>query len=103
MSDEHFAKTNVTIKMLLESRVLRPGTELFCPNSTVKGFINHDGSISVIIANQEMSFESLSGAAKYIEGRSINGWIYWLTNTDNGPVALSGFRDVYLSLKNKAY
>ncbi|MCH5716683.1 DUF4357 domain-containing protein [Niabella hibiscisoli] len=98
MSDESFAKTNVTIKMLLESKVLRSGTEIFCPNSTVKGFINHDGSVSVIIGNQEKNFESLSGAAKYIEGRSINGWIYWRTNTENGQVALSDFRDAYLNL-----
>lgn len=85
--------------MLIESKILSPYTELLCPNPAVKGILNDDGSIKVFIKGEEKVFEYLSGAARHIEKRSINGWIYWQTMTKKGRVPLSVFRDKYVALK----
>src|ERR1700678_1492841 len=92
-------KTNVTLKMLIESEILPPGLELVCNNPKVRGVLNSDGSIKVFFEGKEKVFQFLSGAARHIEGRSLNGWIYWQIPAKEGGRTLSDFRDKYISLK----
>lgn len=102
MEESSILKTNITLKMLIDSGIILPGTELFCANPAVKGILVQNGSIKVYINGKEKVFEYLSGAARHIEKRSINGWVYWQTMTQDGRVALSIFRDKYIALKKKA-
>lgn len=99
MTGSDIQKTNVTLKMLIESKILSPGIELICAKPGIKALLNKDGSIKVFVDGNNKVFEYLSGAARYIEKKSVNGWIYWRTVTREGQVPLSEFRDKYIALK----
>ena len=89
--------------MLIENGILSPGQPLVCGNPDATGILNADGSIKVFYRQEEEKlFDFLSGAARYIEGRSINGWIYWQVPANEGTVPLSDFRDQYISIKTGA-
>jgi hypothetical protein len=100
MSDAGLQKTNVTLSMLIDSGIILPGAELVCPNPKVRGLLNPDGSIQVIIDGKEKTFQFLSGAARYIEKRSLNGWLYWSTMIDGERQNLGDFRDQFLKMHN---
>ena len=102
VSHDHLEKTNVTLKMLIESEILSPGLELVCANPNVHGILNSDGSIKIMMDGKEKIFPFLSGAARYIEKRSLNGWIYWQVRNGEGRTDLSAFRDAYIELQKKA-
>lgn len=85
--------------MLIEENILSPGQPLVCDNPAATGILNMDGSIKVFYKEEEKVFDFPSGAARYIEGRSINGWIYWRVPINGGTVPLSDFRDQYISMK----
>ena len=94
---DNLHKTNITLKMLIESQILLAGQEIFCSNPSVNGFLNSDGSITVFINGRNKVYDYLSGAARHIEGRSLNGWIYWYVLRDGEKVPLGNFRDQYLN------
>lgn len=96
-----FDKTAITLKMLIDANLINPGQELFCPNPNAKGVINKDGSLKLIYEGKEVDFPFLSGAARYVEKRSLNGWIYWYTTTNGESQRLDTFRDQYLKQKEK--
>lgn len=100
MSDAGIQKTNVTLSMLIDRGIILPGAELVCPNPKVSGTLNLDGSITVTIEGKEKNFQYLSGAARYIEKRSLNGWLYWSTVIDGKKRNLGDFRDQYLKTQN---
>ena len=102
VNDDNFQKTNVTLKMLIESKILLPGLELVCPNPKVRGNLNSDGSITVNIEGKEKKFDYLSGAARHIEKRSINGWIYWHVIINGEERNIGSFRDEYLKTKTSS-
>ena len=89
-------RTNVSLKMLIEGGILNAGQEIVCRNSKIKGCINSDGSITLDINGSKRDFEYLSGAARFIEKISLNGWLYWhvITNGKKQPIGI--FRDEYL-------
>jgi hypothetical protein len=89
--------TSITLKMLLDSHILRPGQVLYPinGNNNVEGIINDDGTISLSIYKSGKRFLSPSGAAKAIENSSINGWTYWGIRENNALVELSVFRSKY--------
>jgi len=93
---ENYPKTNITLKMLIDSGLFIPGQRVFSQDGSVSGFLNTDGSITVHLKDQDKTFEYLSGAARYIEKRSLNGWLYWHVLVDGQKVALDTFRDQYL-------
>ena len=61
VNNDHLEKTNVTLKMLIESEILSPGLELVCANPKVHGILNGDGSIKIIMDGKEKIFPFLSG------------------------------------------
>jgi Restriction Enzyme Adenine Methylase Associated len=89
-------KTNISLKMLIDSGILNEGQEIFCRNPNIKGIINNDGSITLDINDKKMAFGYLSGAARFIEKISLNGWLYWhvIHNNEKQPIGI--FRDEYL-------
>jgi len=101
MAENELQKTNVTLKMLLDSKILSPGLELTCANPDVNGELNADGSITVFYHSQRKKFDYLSGAARFIEKKSLNGWLYWDVVHDGTRKNLGAFRDQYLKLKTQ--
>lgn len=88
--------------MLIDAKILSPGSKLVCANQNVRGVLNSDGSITVKIDGTERVFEYLSGAARFIEKISINGWIYWSIEIDGKKHDLSSFRDQYVEGKKNS-
>lgn len=94
-----FETTAITLKMILESGILKPNSELFVlSNSEVEGILNADGSITVYLNGLKKVFPYPSGAARYVEKKSINGWLYWYVNTEGEKQSLSFYRDKYIQL-----
>ncbi|MGC3973225.1 MAG: hypothetical protein QM771_02405, partial [Nitrospira sp.] len=94
-------KTNVTLKMLIDSNILLPGSKLICTNPNVYGILNPNGSIKLFRDGKIKEFEYLSGAARFVEKRSINGWLYWHVLIGNKSTSLSSFRDTYIDQHKK--
>lgn len=84
--------------MLVEAGFLKLGQELVCSNTKAKCSINTDGFVSLKYNGEDKIFEHLSGAARYIEKKSLNGWIYWQVEIDGRKIFLSELRDQYLKL-----
>lgn len=100
MADSGIQKTNVTLKMLLDSGILSAGLALVCDNPNVSGILNGDGSITIWLDGKEKKFDFLSGAARFIEKRSLNGWLYWEVIIEGERRNLGDFRDQYLQIRN---
>jgi hypothetical protein len=89
-------KTSISLKMLLEVGLIQPGQEVSCGNQECSGSINSDGSLRIIFKGNEKNFPYLSGAARYVEKRSINGWLYWFV-VENGQITtFDDLRQQYL-------
>lgn len=97
--DNNLDKTSITLKMLIDANLISPGQEVVCSRPDVKGTIKEDGSLIVTFEGKERVFPFLSGAARYIEKRSLNGWIYWHITINSQIVKLDAFRDQYLQNK----
>jgi hypothetical protein len=94
------AGPGITLLNLIEAEILAPGIKLFSlGNGNVSGILNSDGGISLSIDMQEKVFHSPSGAARAIEKRSINGWIYWGAYESNEIKPLTFYRDRYIKIK----
>lgn len=87
--------------MLIDGGILPVGSELACKNPDVRGILNGDGSLKVFFNGKEKILSFPSGAARFIENRSINGWIYWQVVTKDGNINLSEFRDKYIQANLK--
>ena len=87
--------TSITIKMLIDSRILKPGQIIYPMKGggDIEGVLNEDGTIVLSIDSKSKSYGSPSGAAKAVEDRSINGWIYWGVKENGSLVELSAFRN----------
>ena len=85
--------------MLVEAGFLRLGQELVCPNAKATCLINKDCFVSLKYNGEDKVFEHLSGAARYIEKKSLNGWMYWQVEIDGKKIFLSTLRDQYLKLR----
>lgn len=86
--------TSITLKMLIDSHILKPGQVIYPMKGKMKveGVLNEDGTISMTINTKIRHFLSPSGAAKAVENKSVNGWIYWGVKENNALVELSTFR-----------
>lgn len=95
--------TEVTIKDLVDSRILKPGTELFLDNIENKCYsckVNNDSKLVVNYKNSTKEWDYPSGAAKSIINISINGWIKWfLLDDNNDKVFLYELRLRYFNQK----
>ncbi|SDX36676.1 hypothetical protein SAMN05444410_11451 [Hydrobacter penzbergensis] len=101
LSANTLKKTSITLKMLIDVGLLHAGQEIFCENPSIKGVINLDGSITVNVDGKDCHFEYLSGAARHIEKRSLNGWLYWHTSIEGEKFCIGSFRDQYLLNEKK--
>lgn len=86
--------------MLFDAGHLKVGQEVFSANPEATGIINKDGTLKVFYQDREKNFPFLSGAARYIENRSLNGWIYWFIEVDGQRESLDSIRELYLKSKN---
>lgn len=69
--------TEITIKMLLESGLVEPGTIIYSDTKPVKtAKINSDGLISIDIDGNRKLYPYPSGAARAIVNLSVNGWTF---------------------------
>lgn len=90
-------KTEITLKMLVESELLSAGEELLCEHPNARGILNSDGSIKVILEGNEKAFQYPSGAARYVENKSLNGWKYWFIRINDEVHFLDSFREKFHS------
>ncbi|MCB9044677.1 MAG: hypothetical protein H6550_00930 [Chitinophagales bacterium] len=67
----------ITIKDLLEKGIICDGTKVFSNSSNIEGTIQSNGDIQIEIKGVTRIFPFPSGAARAVEGKSLNGWIYW--------------------------
>ena len=88
----------VTLKDLIEGGIIESGAPVFSPVNDIIGHIDDTGSIFITINGKQKNFSSPSGAAKAIEKKSLNGWLYLklLDNESNIIRNLSFFRDKYM-------
>jgi hypothetical protein len=88
--------TNITLKMIVDSGLIKPNTTIYSLSQPqVTGKINSDGSITLIIDNQNKVFISPSGAAREVVKLSVNGWTFWKIFIDNEYKELSVLREKY--------
>ncbi|MCD2424384.1 hypothetical protein LQ567_16510 [Niabella pedocola] len=98
IKNDTFERTAVTLKMILEKGILQANLKLTSVlNPEIEGVLNEDGSITVTINGQKRTFLYPSGAARYVEQRSINGWIYWQIELEGMKYTLSYYRDLYIN------
>lgn len=98
VKSDTFERTAVTLKMILEKGILQANLKLtseFNPES--EGVLNEDGSITIVTNGQKKTFSYPSGAARHIEQKSINGWIYWQTEVKGIKYNLNHYRDLYIN------
>ncbi|WP_300601966.1 hypothetical protein [Niabella sp.] len=102
VKNDTFERTAVTLKMILEKGILQANVKLTSmSNPEVEGVLNEDGSITVVANGKKKIFSFPSGAARYIERKSINGWIYWQIALKDVKYNLSHYRDLYINAINK--
>lgn len=88
--------TNITLKMILDSGLIEPGTCIYSSSQPqVKGKINSDGSITLLLDKEDKVFQSPSGAARAVVKLSVNGWIFWKLLINNEYKELSVLRKLY--------
>ena len=88
--------TNITLKMIIDSGLIKPDTTIYSLSQPqVIGNINSDGSITLVVDNQNKVFISPSGAAREVVKLSVNGWIFWKIFIDNDYKELSILREKY--------
>lgn len=94
--------TEITLKMVIENKILKPETEIYADGDFHKmGIINQDGSITINIEGKEKNFEFPSGAARLFATTSVNGWKFWKLMTDDGLKELSHVRELYVKAIEK--
>lgn len=92
---------SITLKMIIDGGILHAGIKLYTPsNDKVFGTLNLDGSITLEINNDLKKFYSPSGAARAIEKKNLNGWIYWRVRESNTYQDLRYFRNKYIEFLN---
>lgn len=88
--------TNITLKMILDSGLIEPDTLIYSSSQPeVKGKINGDGSITLLLDREDKVFLSPSGAARAVVKLSVNGWIFWKLLINNEYKELSFLRELY--------
>lgn len=88
--------TNITLKMIVNSGLIKPDTTIYSLSQPqVMGKINTDGSITLVINNQNKTFISPSGAAREVVKLSVNGWTFWKIFIDNEYKELSILREKF--------
>jgi len=82
--------------MIIDSGILIAGTDVFAINNKkTRGKLNRDGSITVKINGEDIVCPYPSGAARTIEKKSLNGWIYWCILDSGSYNNLTYYRDIY--------
>lgn len=84
------------MEMLVVSGILQVEKRLTCMSPDVFAIVNENASITVFDDKIEKTFEHLSGAAKFIENKSLNGWLYWYVDIGDERLPLDILRDKYL-------
>lgn len=96
-----FDAPGTTIKMLVDEGILKAGSTVYGSlANNVSGILSEDGDISLVIDNKFRKFPFPSGAARAVEKRSLNGWIYWkiMDEDTNTFKELKYYRDKYVAL-----
>lgn len=88
---------DITLKMIIDSGLIKPDTKVYSSiNPEIIGNINHDGSISFFIDNQQKIFPFPSGAARAIAKTSVNGWLFWKIMDSGQLKELSHYKKEYM-------
>lgn len=82
--------------MLIDKGLLFADAELSCHRPTARATVNSDGSVTVFVKDTQKVFDYLSGAARFVEDKSLNGWLYWFVTVGGKKVPLDHLRDKFL-------
>ncbi|TBO42253.1 restriction system modified-DNA reader domain-containing protein [Pedobacter kyonggii] len=89
--------TEVTLKMILDAGILKPGTRLFAStHPNVNALLTGDGKINIDFDGQIRTFDFLSGAARSLTNLSLNGWKFWSVEIDNEWKEVSYLRELFI-------
>ncbi|SFT74894.1 hypothetical protein SAMN05216474_2138 [Lishizhenia tianjinensis] len=84
----------ITIEDLIKNDLLQPSTDLYKVKTGEKlGKLNENGTITVVSDGVEKTYEYPSGAARWIEKLSLNGWTYWGIKKGQEIVSLNELRE----------
>ena len=93
----------ITLKMIIDAGILKPNSVVYSSlNKHITGTLNADGSLSILINKEIKTFPFCSGAARAVEDRSLNGWIYWLIEDEDELKPLDYYRTKYKEKKNES-
>lgn len=98
MTIHNIALTEITLKMLFDSGIIKEGMIFFAvtdENRTAK--INSEGSLEFELNGNNVSFPFPSGAAKALTGLNVNGWKFWKTIVNDETLEISDFRKMYFA------
>ena len=88
--------TEITLKMIIESGVMKPDTIIYSDSEPVIcGKINDQGLIVLTIENEIKIFPYPSGAARAIINLSVNGWKFWKVKFGDEMKELSYYRELF--------
>lgn len=88
--------TEITIKMLFESGIIKPNTILYSDTHPVfMATINQEGLIVIKKEGKIKAFPYPSGAARAIVNLSVNGWKFWRIKLNDKLTVLSDLREIY--------
>lgn len=92
----HLETHCITLQNLLDAGILKAGIRIYAEtDSNLIATLSHSGNILLDINGSIVEKQSLSGAAKAITGKSINGWLFWKAEEAGRLETLSFFRDKY--------
>ena len=94
---KYISEPAVSLKTLIDVGLINSGVKVYSSlNGKISGTLNPNGSITLNIKGIIKDFPYPSGAARAIENRSLNGWIYWMIEENGIKYDLAYFRNKFI-------
>jgi hypothetical protein len=99
---QNFGEPSITLAMIIEKGFIPAGSSVYASSEKkIVGVLNTDGSITIELHGKSLNFPYPSGAARAIEKRSLNGWLYWKIKEGENYRDLDYYRNKYMEIEKK--
>lgn len=93
---EYLEKQDVTLEMIIKAGILKSGITVYAASdNNVKGTLNADGSITLLIDGIQKIFPYPSAAARAIRNISVSGWVFWKVLEDGKLIDLLSYKQKF--------
>jgi len=93
---KYLEQQDVTLEMIIKAGLLKPGITLYAASdNNVKGILNADGSITLVIDDIQKIFPYPSGAARAVRNISVSGWVFWKVMEDGRLIDLLSYKQKF--------